>query len=516
MEKRILIARVSDVEQRKALPAQRQRLENYAKQLGGPYEYFEFDESAYKEARQKFSQLVEKIRTLDHFAIIVFDKIDRFTRDASQSEVRIMGGLVEKGKIEMHFPSDNLAITKDSPATDLFRLGIGMLLAKYYSDASRDNVKRRFEQMLNDGIWVHRAPTGYKNVITGGTPQRPTKDIEVDQAKAHFVVKAFEIRAQGISYGMIAKELGKMGFSSNVAGNKPPTKAFLERMLNNKFYYGVMTHSGRDYPHKYEPLIERSLFNQCQSVRDKRKHDKTKYDSIDYTFKKIVSCGVCGRAVSPFKARNTVYLRCASAGKCGDPNTAESLVIDPVSADMSFVGIPEEWLEQIITELRKRHDDQQQYYGKNIEQTRAEYDRLKLKMKRLYDDYLDGRITQQTHDDYANEMESRQQELNDRLKVLTKDNKSFQVTASYLLDLAQRAELLFKTSDEGLRQKLLEYVLSNIELKDKKLSYMFNNPFGTIVEANKKALAGQNDTIWCGSGDSNPWPRPWQGRALNN
>jgi len=21
---------------------------------------------------------------------------------------------------------------------------------------------------------------------------------------------------------------------------------------------------------------------------------------------------------------------------------------------------------------------------------------------------------------------------------------------------------------------------------------------------------------WCGSRDSNPWPRPWQGRALNN
>jgi len=23
-------------------------------------------------------------------------------------------------------------------------------------------------------------------------------------------------------------------------------------------------------------------------------------------------------------------------------------------------------------------------------------------------------------------------------------------------------------------------------------------------------------STWCGSGDSNPWPRPWQGRALNN
>ena len=82
-----LISRVSDVEQRKALPAQKLRLENYAKELGylpKEYEYYEFDESAYKDDRQKFSLLIEeKIKTLDDFAIIAFDKIDRFTRDAS-------------------------------------------------------------------------------------------------------------------------------------------------------------------------------------------------------------------------------------------------------------------------------------------------------------------------------------------------------------------------------------------------------------------------------------------------
>lgn len=44
--------------------------------------------------------------------------------------------------------------------------------------------------------------------------------------------------------------------------------------------------------------------------------------------------------------------------------------------------------------------------------------------------------------------------------MLTSDNKNFQITASYLLDLAQRAEQLFKESDDGLRQKLLEYLLS--------------------------------------------------------
>ena len=42
--KLILIARVSDIEQRKALPAQKLRLERYAEQKQLPSEYHEFDE----------------------------------------------------------------------------------------------------------------------------------------------------------------------------------------------------------------------------------------------------------------------------------------------------------------------------------------------------------------------------------------------------------------------------------------------------------------------------------------
>lgn len=132
--------------------------------------------------------------------------------------------------------------------------------------------------------------------------------------------------------------------------------------------------------------------------------------------------------------------------------------------------MPEKWLDKVITELRNRHNDQHLYFTQNIEQTRAEYDKLKEKMRKVYYDLLEGRITQTFHDEIATELEKKQQELTDRLKLLTSDNKDFQVTASYLLDLAQRAEQLFNESDEGLRQKLLEYVLSNIKLKDKKLS----------------------------------------------
>ena len=210
-QKIVLIARVSDVEQRQALPAQRLRLQNYAQKFAAAsVSHFEFDESAYKGARQKFAELIGKIQSEPAKQIVVFDKIDRFTRDASQKEVGIMSGLVQKEQIELHFPSDNLTITKDSPATDLFRLGIGMLLAKYYSDASRDNVKRRFEQMWHEGLFTHKAPIGYKHTRKHvGSLAKPIKGIAVDSKTAPFVIQAFNLRSQDFSHQAIADQLGE-------------------------------------------------------------------------------------------------------------------------------------------------------------------------------------------------------------------------------------------------------------------------------------------------------------------
>ncbi|PID30212.1 hypothetical protein CR983_02990 [Candidatus Saccharibacteria bacterium] len=66
----------------------------------------------------------------------------------------------------------------------------------------------------------------------------------------------------------------------------------------------------------------------------------------------------------------------------------------------------------------------------------------------------------------------------------------------------------FKESDDDLQQMILEYTLSNIELKDKKLSYILNGPFKTIVETKKKSLSAYNSNIWCGLGDSTPLTQP--------
>jgi DNA invertase Pin-like site-specific DNA recombinase len=70
--KLILIARVSDVEQRKALPAQKLRLMQYAASIDQKAEYHEFDESAHKDVRREFAKLVQYIKEQQEPCAVVY------------------------------------------------------------------------------------------------------------------------------------------------------------------------------------------------------------------------------------------------------------------------------------------------------------------------------------------------------------------------------------------------------------------------------------------------------------
>lgn len=499
----LLVARVSDIEQRKALPAQQKRLFEYAKKKRWEehtdFIYVEFDETAFKQNRKTFNELVIKpLQNANSPCIVVFDKIDRFSRDSSSDEKAALIRLCELGKLEMHFPSDNLFYHKDSPASDKFRLDIGISLAAFYSASIRDNVKRRFEEMLSKGIWVHQAPIGYRNVsLQTDTLSKSIKEIVVDKERAHYVIKAFELRAQGMPYGLIAKELIKAGYVSRKSGKSKLTKATIEKMINNKFYYGVMTQNEIEYRHKYQPLIDRALFNRCQQVNNKRKATKTKWDSLDFNFSDIIQCGKCGRSISSFRSKRWVYLKCANP-ICKNPNTAESLVLGSIEALVKNLTLPEELIGKVIEELRKNHDDQQIYFTQSVESIREERKDLDRKIERWFNQLVDERISPEQHDKIVATLVQRQEDLDDKLDVLTKGKRDFHITASYLLDLVGRVNKLFEQADEAQRSKLIGFLVSNLKLNDKKLSFTVNYPFNKIIQAKQKGPRGPESQLWCG------------------
>lgn len=501
--KAFLIARVSDPRQVDALPAQELRLNEYSDRYKFDRELYRFDETAFKEDRTKFIEIVEEAIKYPKYFVMVFDKIDRLTRDVSSDVVRTLKNLVKEGRCELHFPSDGLVYHQNSPAHDKTRLDMGMVFGGYYSMAISDNVKRKIEQKLHDGEYPGKACVGYKNIKWEDSDGKVTKNIIPDPDRRDYIVKAFELRLEGKSYRVIAKILREEGFYSNTKKRGLVGQNQIETMLKNPFYYGVMRYDGSLYPHKYEPIIDKHTFDRVQYVNEQRTNEKTKTNTKQvFTFSSILKCATCGCTISSYERKGHVYMRCTKSKvgvPCDQPHIAEAEILPQVTELLEKLNISEGIVNQVLTVMKSQHDNIQLFYKNAISQTRSEYQRLERKMSTLYDDRLDGRITVDDYDKYVMKYKTDMENLDRKLVEYTNNDTSFEVTASYLLELASKAKTIFESSQPEQKNRILSMLLANPTLKAKRLQLNLLKPFGAIIQS----LESSN---WLPGRDSNSRP----------
>ena len=73
-----------------------------------------------------------------------------------------------------------------------------------------------------------------------------------------------------------------------------------------------------------------------------------------------------------------------------------------------------------------------------------------------------------------------------QLSKLNDDDQELIINTSYLLDLVSRMEELYKSSKPELKNKLLRFLFSNLQIDNKELYFDLNDPFKTIGGETKK------------------------------
>jgi DNA invertase Pin-like site-specific DNA recombinase len=489
--KAYLLARVSTDDQKDALPAQSYRLTEYAKRRGYDYRLIELRESAYKGNRDTFRKVVEEINSNREPVIVVFDKIDRYTRDSSSNEVRILQTLYRSGKIELHFPSDNLFIHKDSPATDLLRLGMGIVVAQYYSDAISDNVKRRFEQKLRDGEWIGMAPIGYKNSVN----EKGKKWIEIDSYRAEAVREAFKLYASGTSSLREISKKWKSDFGINANSSK------IDIVLKNPFYYGEMRVKGQLYSHKYDTIISHDLFKDAEAVRNGYKVKKHLWGGLSYAYRGLISCAECGcRITFEKKKKKYIYGHCTQyKGKHNAQYISEDKITSQLVEIFKLVQIPNKDFGEVSEALRASHDDKKRMRDSSLAAIEAEIEKYQTRMEKIYEDYLDEKIPEDLYKRKFEEFRESQKAAQNKRINIEQIEDDYYGTVSHLLRLSKNAVKLFEAGDHEQKRTVISIVLSNLELDGDLLRYKYKKPFDTMAFCSK-------NSNWLGRLDSNQRP----------
>ncbi len=99
--------------------------------------------------------------------------------------------------------------------------------------------------------------------------------------------------------------------------------------------------------------------------------------------------------------------------------------------------------------------------------------------------YERRRITTDMFNKKLKEYKERQSELLEEMQKHTKADEKYYITINTVLSLAQRAYEIFKNSEVSEKRQLLNFLLQNCELKDKKLLFKLKAPFDTALEAGR-------------------------------
>lgn len=77
------------------------------------------------------------------------------------------------------------------------------------------------------------------------------------------------------------------------------------------------------------------------------------------------------------------------------------------------------------------------------------------------------------------------EDLDRKLTEYTGNDKSFELTSSYLLELASKAKQLFESSQPEQKNNILRLLLANPTLRTKKLQLPILKPFANIYKCHK-------------------------------
>ena len=92
-----------------------------------------------------------------------------------------------------------------------------------------------------------------------------------------------------------------------------------------------------------------------------------------------------------------------------------------------------------------------------------------------------GRITQDEYDKKARELKEKQYKLTEKLKSLTEADGNYSMTLISLLNICSKAPKLFESSKVEQKRQIINFLLSNLKLRGKKLEFKLKKPFDVLV-----------------------------------
>lgn len=432
-------------------------------------------ESAKKAGRRQFAEMIKFLKKHPQCVVIV-EKTDRLYRNLKDWVT--LDELMQDNDLAIHLYKENTVLDKDSRSHEKFMHGIKVLMAKNYVDNLSEEIRKGLNEKARQGHYPLRAPVGYRKEPEG-------RVLEIDPDKGPLVRRLFEHYATG-EYSLsdlekVAKQTGLTAWNSE----KTLTRAAIHRLLSNEIYIGEFVWKGKLMPGKHAPLITRELFDKVQAIMGGRSGGD--FQDRSFAFTGLLTCGHCGcQITAERKKEKYTYYRCTGGrGPCPGKkkNIREEAIAEQLGSTVAALRLDERLAETLRVALKESMADEQEYHERALAALQTQEARLVERRRQLYEDRYDGKIPADVCDQLAAKWEKELVEVREQMAAHKEADRKFLEYGLRLFELAQTAYSSYLRRSPSEKRQMLNFLLSNCQLKDGELIPSYRQPFDLIASA---------------------------------
>jgi site-specific DNA recombinase len=482
-----------------SIPAQRRRCVDKARELGVEIvdEYVEPGRSATAiSKRPVFQAMMARIKNQRDVDYVIVYSTSRMNRNWMENGAVLLD--LRNLGVSMISATENI---DDTPLGEAMT-GFLAVFNGFQSAANGQDIRYKMGQKARAGGTVRMAPIGYLNVIET-FEGRKIRSVAIDPERAPLVKLAFELYATGrLSQGDLRETLKDAGLRSRPTAKNPigtPLSIHtIGKMLQDRYYLGVIVYDGEEYPGRHDALIQPELFDQVQHVLFKERGAGTRSRIHNHYLKGLLWCGRCGKRMILWPGRSksgAKYFYFVCMGRqdksCDLPYMRVEDVEACVLAHYSTVPVPEELRHKIRTRIDEAAAASKSTSDAFLKTTKAQLDALNEKEDQYLDllgdpdwpqDKLRGRIKQ---------VRAQQAAVRAKLTTPEVDLDRGRTVLLATLDLLSQPQGLYRLAGPGGRKLLNKAIFSRLLLDDDDdgghvCGDELNEPFQTVVTYHRR------------------------------
>ena len=473
--KAVIYARVSSEEQKKegfSIPAQLDLLRDFARKNNIQIiKEFEEAETAKQAGRHQFYEMMKFLKKSKDVKTILCEKTDRLYRnfkDYVDLDVDTTGYTV-------YLVKEGVILNPTSTSHEKLVHGLKVLLAKNFIDNLKEETQKGRLKKASQGYFIGQVPYGYKKL--------DPRTAVIDEEKAPFVRRAFELYATGLSLDKVKEQLFEEGFRYQTAHAKI-SKGQLGKLLQNVNYLGVLKFRDVIYAGQHEAIISQELFDKAQLSF--RKDNKPLYrDDHNFALSGMMTCAKCGCAITAeIKKGKYIYYHCTGGkGKCEQKKIYinESDLMPQFDKAVKAVSLAQKHIDYIKQGLKESLADKKEFSEQMRTNLEAEAKRIRHRLDKITNEYYDDLVDAKFYNEKRTQWNKDLDEVMIKLDALHNTEKKYYEEGVRIIETLKNAYSLYLQQTPSEKRKMLNYLLSNCKLEDKKVSYDYNLPFSYFI-----------------------------------